>query len=171
MVWAVSCALCLHLCDISAAPTRVCSRRAAVAATTAMRQSRLVSPRCAFCGSFLSSPSTASGKRKGARASKRAAPVQAQPSDGLAADAKERERENKALREESKALLAKNDALLAKNEALDEKLGEAERTKDASLADRLRRTMEDNRKAIAGLRLDGCCTFAGPSTLALAAGC
>ena len=26
-------------------------------------------------------------------------------------------------------------------------------------------------KAIAGLRLDGCCTFAGPSNLALAAGC
>ena len=45
-------------------------------------------------------------------------------------------------------MLAKNEALLTENKALDEKLGEAERTKDASLADRLRRTIERNDKAI-----------------------
>ena len=55
--WCGPCrAPCASTCDISAAPTQVCSRRAAVAATTATRQAQLVSPRCAFCGSFLSFP-------------------------------------------------------------------------------------------------------------------
>jgi hypothetical protein len=104
------------------------------------------------------------GADAGGGGSTRAKPNDALAADGMArlAEIKKREHRNDALREENKererrneAFLAENKELLAKNEthnvenkALDEKLGEAERTKDASLADRLRRTIEDNRKAV-----------------------
>jgi hypothetical protein len=90
--------------------------------------------------SVASTSDPTSHVRKVAQRGVGGAPTQVQPSDALA-DAKERERENKAL-------LAKNEALLAENKELDKRLDEAERTGNASLANRLQRTMEDNRKAM-----------------------
>jgi hypothetical protein len=104
--------------------------------------------------SVASTSDPTSHVRKVAQRGVGGAPTQVQPSDALT-DAKECERENKALLAENEALLAENKALLAKNEALlaenkelDKRLDEAERTGNASLANRLQRTMEDNRKAM-----------------------